>query len=99
MIAWDTLAFHERSVSPLLPPRPPTGTSSHEQSDETNKNDPCTCHAPGFAMNPIVESLLDPHRPTFLFGCVPPGAGTKLQDAEKIASSFADRGRTLAVDG
>lgn len=50
-------------------------------------------------MNPIVESLLDPHRPTFLFGCVPPGAGTNLKDAEKIASSFADRGRALAVDG
>ena len=47
----------------------------------------------------VVTSLVDSARPSFLFGCCPPHVKTTEEEAVEIATKFAERGMTLAVDG
>lgn len=47
----------------------------------------------------LVESLLDPSRPTFLFGCTPPSNKTGSAKVHEICRKFVERGRVLALDG
>mmetsp|Transcript_11699 Transcript_11699/g.37514 ORF Transcript_11699/g.37514 Transcript_11699/m.37514 type:complete len:398 (-) Transcript_11699:199-1392(-) len=58
-----------------------------------------SAEAQGRAAAELAASLSDWTRPTFLFGCTPPGEGTDDAKAALIAQKFADRGRVLAVDG
>ena len=49
--------------------------------------------------NPLIQSLLDPNKPTFLFGCTPPSSSLAPAKVSSICSKFVERGRVLAVDG
>ena len=51
------------------------------------------------ASTDLIDSLSDPARPTFLFGCVPPRDNTSEQASIEICQAFVDRGRALALDG
>ena len=51
------------------------------------------------APNPLIQSLLDPNKPTFLFGCTPPSSSLTPAKVSNICSKFVERGRVLAVDG
>lgn len=47
----------------------------------------------------LLAALVDPLRPTFLFGAVPPREGTSLEAAADIGEKFVARSRALATDG
>lgn len=47
----------------------------------------------------LMKALVDPTRPTFLFGAVPPREGTTLEAAADIGEKFVARSRALATDG
>ena len=47
----------------------------------------------------LADRLMDPSRPVFLLGDVPPAAGTAPGKRLEIAQKFARRSRTLATDG
>jgi hypothetical protein len=40
----------------------------------------------------VVASLLDPSRPTFLFGCTPPSVKTPRAKVREICRKFVSRG-------
>ena len=50
-------------------------------------------------MDPLVLSLIDPSRPTFLLGEVPPMENTSPGQAQAICTKFVDRARSMPVDG
>ena len=54
---------------------------------------------PGGHDGSVVASLLDPHRPTFLFGCTPPSRKMPRAKVREICKKFVSRGRVLASDG
>jgi hypothetical protein len=48
---------------------------------------------------PILDALLDPARPVFLFGSTPPREGTSIEKAKESCRKFAARSAVLATDG
>jgi hypothetical protein len=48
---------------------------------------------------PILDALLDPSRPVFLFGSTPPREGTSIEKAKESCRKFAARSAVLATDG
>lgn len=48
---------------------------------------------------PLVDLLLDPARPVFLFGSTPPREGTSVDEQRQIAVKFSSRSWVLASDG
>lgn len=47
----------------------------------------------------LLPNLLDPSRPTFLFGSTPPREGTTEEKAYESCAKFAARSAALAIDG
>ena len=47
----------------------------------------------------LIDSLLNPNTPTFLFGCTPPSSSLAPSKVSAICKKFVERGRVLAVDG
>lgn len=50
-------------------------------------------------METLLESLRDPSRPVFLFGCTPPREGTSAEKARETCEKFTSRSAVLATDG
>ena len=50
-------------------------------------------------MTSLADRLLDPSRPVFLLGEVPPASGTPSEKRLSIAEKFSRRSRVLATDG
>jgi hypothetical protein len=68
----------------------------HTKTDSGKDNNPM---ASTNSAETLVDVLRDQSRPVFLFGAVPPKAGTTIEKVKEICAKFVARGSVLATDG